>query len=230
MKVTHFKPGDRVRLLRDLPGLSIKKGDVGTVSEPVIPKSLIPDDSVMVRFETGGPCQFGKIRFTNTVCVRECDLVPSDVHVKTAETAGTSTVRHIVFDITTDGGEAKYIDGKNIVRKAKIKRSSEDEPNDFDAMMYLIGKLFPESEMKVSRLPEKETDDNLPPAVEGYIAVRDMDGDPAYVSLDRIENIVETEEDGSKIVLVYTASENRYEIPGHTLSEVMDMIKEARGW
>ena len=230
MKTSHYKIGDSVRILKDMPMFGIKKGDLGTVTEPIGPSYFVPDGSVMVCFEQGENGNIGAIRFFNTIDVRECDLVPANATEKQDGKQEAPSVRHIVFDITNDGGEARYINGKKVVRKAKIRRSSEDEPNDFNAMMYLVGKLFPESEMRVSKLPGKEREDKLPPAVEGYLAVLDLDGDPAYVSIDQIENIVETEEDGRKIVLVYTVSESRYEIPGYRLCEVMDMVREARGW
>lgn len=78
MKVSHYKPGDHVRTLKDFPLYGIKKGEVGTVTDPVIPARLMPKDSVMVRFGRDASCQDGKIQFYSTFNIRECDLVPAE--------------------------------------------------------------------------------------------------------------------------------------------------------
>ena len=224
MKVTHYKPGDRVRLLKDIDAYAIKKGEVGTVSDPVIPKSLIPDGSVMVRFEGSDFIKFGKIRFANTVCVRECDLVPAD------EEENQSSVRHIVFDITNDGGEAKYIDGKKVVRRAKVKRSYDDKPNDFTAMMYLIGKLFPESEMTVKKAKEDESVEEDYPDIEGFIRFQSPECGPLYIDINHITGIeYNKDRDGKKFVCVHT-DEGCYDVKGYTVNDVMKKITEARCW
>lgn len=214
MKVTHYKPGDRVKLLKDLSGFAIKKGDVGTVSEPVIPKSMIPEGSVMVRFERNDPTHFGKFRVVNTVNVRECDLVPA-------------SIRHIVFDITDDGGEAKYMDGEKIVRTAEIERHPEDEPSDFNAMMFLIGKLFPESKMVVRKSGQDECEKEEPPVYDDFIPALGYDDEIMYVNVGHITSICESD-DGD--VSVYATDGAQYTIRGKTVDDVMEMIREARGW
>lgn len=230
MKVTHYKPGDRVRLLKDIDGYEIKKGEIGTVSEPIIPKSLIPNGFVMVRFEGRDLIKFGKIRFTSTVCVRECDLVPADDPVKADGSAETSAVRHIIFDITNDGGEAKYIDGKNVVRRAKIRRSYEDEPNDFNAMMYLIGKLFPESEMSVKKVGLDECVEEDYPDVEGFARFQSPECGPLYIDINHITGIeYDRDKDGKKFVCIHT-DDGCYDVKGYTVNEVMTKITEARCW
>ena len=220
MKVTHYKPGDRVKLLKDVDGYGIKKGDIGTVTEPVIPKELIPYGSVMVRFDGDGSGLFGKIRFTNTLCIRECDLVPADSGEK------QSYVRHIVFDITNDGGEAKYIDGKKVVRKAKVKRSYDDEPNDFNAMMFLIGKLFPESEMAVKKVERTDNVEEDYPDIEGFIRVRDAHENWVYIDVLQIDSVSVSKATGSVTVSTQGFS---YELgSGYTIMEIMKKITNER--
>lgn len=235
MKVSHYKPGDRVRTLKEYPGFGIRKGDVGTVSDSGLPKFMVPDNTVMVRFEKERSSPFGNFRFSDMVNIRECDLVPvgtpsDEVRTDEEKTPEQSATRHIVFDITNDGGTARYIDGKKTMREAYVRRSQSDEPNDFNAMMYLIGKLFPESEMSVRKVERDENVEADYPDIDGFARFRSPGKDPIYIEAGSIASVeYGTGKDGSKVVCIRT-DEGEYEIEGYTVGEVMRKITEARGW
>ena len=236
MKSCHFKPGDRVRILKDMPFFDLKKGDVGTVDDPLLPWDLIPEGTVMVNFKSEGPCQGGKIRFTASVNVSECDLAPADndesACCKPEEKAAKASVRHIVFDISDDGGEASYIDGKKTLRKAKVKRSYKDEPNDFNAMMYLIAKMFPESNMYIGT-PDRDHDGDVEedyPDIEGWVRFRSPGCSPLYIDVNQIVSVeYKRDEYGERYVCIHTA-EGGYDVYGYSMGEAMKKIEEARCW
>ena len=49
--------------------------------------------------------------------------------------------RHIVIEITDDGATGKYVVGKKVEKTAEIRRSPEDEPDDYAAAEYILEKL-----------------------------------------------------------------------------------------
>lgn len=70
-----------------------------------------------------------------------------------------SPKRHIIIEITDDGAEAKYIDGKDVKKTASVRRHPDDEPNDYHAARYVLGKMF--GKIQLAEKHEKDISEAL---------------------------------------------------------------------
>lgn len=50
--------------------------------------------------------------------------------------------RTVIIEITDDGADAKYLNGKKVEKKASIKRYYKDKPDDMLAALYAVQRLF----------------------------------------------------------------------------------------
>lgn len=50
--------------------------------------------------------------------------------------------RTVIIEITDDGADAKYLNGKKVEKKASIKQYCKDKPDDMLAALYAVQRLF----------------------------------------------------------------------------------------
>lgn len=206
-----YNPGDRVICIKTMK--HVKAGDRGFVVGAM-------DNYSCVRFERDDK---------NNYWVENENIVP-----ETAYTPECST-RHVVFEITDNGGTAKYVDGKKTVRAAEIHRAGSDAPNDYIAMIWLLSKLFP-CELRIEpadgRDPEFTAEcacapkdyEDLPTA-PGFVIVTDYEGTTNILGISQITRIMPSAgntdyssiielTDGTTVCCIETAA------------EIMEMIRE----
>ena len=56
--------------------------------------------------------------------------------------------RTVVIEITDDGADAKYLNGKKVEKTASIRRYYKDRPDDLLAALYAVQKMFGLTELK----------------------------------------------------------------------------------